>query len=234
MGGRGARNLPAILFYSTYSMKMTTIVIADDHTLIRETWSFLLNAYPPYLVVGECGSGEEAIELARRLRPDVVIIDINLPGMNGIEATAELRMASPAAKILGISMHTHPSFARQMIQKGASGYLTKTSPGDELFRALSDILSGKRYICQEIKDLISEQIVGGDSAEEALRSLTARGLQIISRIARGATSREIGEELGLSLKTIEVHRYNILKKLKLKNTTSLVAFINQQRLELIA
>lgn len=232
--GSQARSLPINLFFSTHSMKKTTILIADDHTLVRETWSFMLNAYPQYCVVGECGSGEEAIELTRRLHPDVVLIDINLPGMNGLEATAHIRRSWPAAKIVGVSMHNHPTYAREMIRQGASAYVTKSSPSEELFRAIGEVLRGKKYICQEIKDTLSEQIISSDNGTESLRSLTARELQVIARIARGATSREISEELGVALKTIEVHRYNILQKLKLKNTASLINFVNQHRLELIA
>lgn len=213
-------------------MNKTTILIADDHTLIRETWSFILNTHPCFSVVGECGSGEAAVKLAGQLRPQVALIDINLPGISGLEATALIRKASPASRILGISMHTHPSFARQMIQKGASGYVTKSSPREELFRAISEILTGKKFVCQEIKDALSEQMVCGDRKQETLHALTARELQVIAHIARGKTSREIGAELGLSVNTVEVHRYRILQKLQLKNTIALIQFIHQNRLTL--
>lgn len=229
-----AAGVPIHLFINPNSMNKTTILIADDHTLIRETWSFLLNAHPDFTVAGECGSGEEAVELARSLRPAIVLLDINLPGMNGIEATAAIRRVSPTSRVLGISMHTHPTFARHMMRQGASGYITKTSPREEMFRALEAVLQGKKFICQEIKDALSEEIIGSDSAREALHALTSRELQIISRIAVGETSREIGEQLGVALKTIEVHRYNILQKLQLKNTAALVNFINHHRLELIS
>ena len=215
-------------------MSKTTILIADDHTLVREAWSFLLNSHPRFTVVGECGSAEEAIELARTLRPQVVILDINLPGMNGIEAVGHIRKCSPASRILGVSMHTLPTYARKMIREGASGYMTKNSPREEMIRAITEVLAGKKYICQEIKDALSEQIISSDSAKETLQSLTGRELQIISRIVRGETSREIGEALGVSLKTVEVHRHNILRKLDLKSTTALIHFINQHRLELIS
>lgn len=214
-------------------MNRTTILLADDHTLIRETWSFMLNAHPRFAVVGECGSGEDAIELARTLRPDIVILDINLPGISGIDATRQIRKCSPASKILGVSLHTHPTYARQMVQQGASGYVTKSSPREEMFRAIAEVLAGKKYICSEIKEAFSERIFSSDRAKDAIGSLTPRELQIISRIVQGETSREIGEALGVSLKTIEVHRYNILRKLDLKNTTALINFINQNRLELI-
>jgi two-component system invasion response regulator UvrY len=214
-------------------MNQTTILIVDDHMLVREAWSFILNDHPGFSVIGACGSGEEAIELARSLRPDIVLMDINLPGMSGIEATSLIRKCSPSSKILGVSMHTLPVYARKMILQGASGYISKSSHRGEMFYAIREVQRGRRYICQEIKDLISEQITGIDAAREALQSLTSRQLQIIARIAQGETSRQIGEALGLSVKTVEVHRYHILQKLNLKNSTSLVNFINQHRLELI-
>lgn len=214
-------------------MKKITILIVDDHTLIRETWSFLLNQQPGFSVVGECGSGEEAIELTRVLHPDIILMDINLPGINGMEAIPLIRKCSPSSKILGVSMHALPTFARNMILQGASGYITKTSSREELFYAIREVQGGRRYICQEIKNTLSEQIISEDGTKDALQSLTGRELQIIARVARGETSRQIGVALGVSIKTIEVHRHNILKKLKLKNTTSLINFINQHRLELI-
>ena len=213
-------------------MNKTTILIADDHTLVRETWSFILNTHPGFEVVGECGSAEEAIELARTLRPHVVIMDINLPGMNGIEATQLIRKYSPASKVLGVSLHTQPTYARKMIQKGAMGYVTKNSSREEMFRAIKEVQEGKKYICQEIKNILSEQMLSGEESEGGINSLSARELEIIARIQKGDSSKEIAEALHISVKTVEVHRYNILHKLKLKNTAALINFINQSQLEL--
>ena len=213
-------------------MNKTTILIADDHTLVRETWSFILNTHPGFEVVGECGSAEEAIELARTLRPHVVIMDINLPGMNGIEATQLIRKYSPASKVLGVSLHTQPTYARKMIQKGAMGYVTKNSSREEMFRAIKEVQEGKKYICQEIKNILSEQMLSGEESEGGINSLSARELEIIARIQKGDSSKEIAEALHISVKTVEVHRYNILHKLKLKNTAALINFINKSQLEL--
>src|SRR5688572_15088036 len=122
-------------------MEKITILIADDHTLVRETWSFILNTDPRFTVVAESGSGEEAIELAKKLRPNVVIMDINLPGMNGIEATQQIRKYSPGTKILGVSLHTQPTYARKMMQNGAMGYVRKNSSREEMFKAILEIRS---------------------------------------------------------------------------------------------
>lgn len=213
-------------------MNKTTILIADDHTLVRETWSFILNTHPEFSVVGECGSAEDAIELARTLRPQVVIMDINLPGMNGIEATSLIRKYSPGSRVLGVSLHTQPTYARKMIQKGAMGYVTKNSSREEMFAAIKEVQEGKKYICQEIKNILSEQMINGEDTDGGINSLSARELEIIARIRKGDSSKEIAEALSISVKTVEVHRYNILHKLKLKNTAALINFINSSQLEL--
>lgn len=213
-------------------MEKITILIADDHTLVRETWSFILNNDPRFQVVAECGSGEEAVELARNLRPNIVIMDINLPGINGIEATQQIRKFSPASKILGVSLHTQPTYARKMMQKGASGYVTKNSSREEMYKAIVEIHSGKKYICEEIKNILSEQVISGEEPQSGLNSLSQREIEIITLIKNGHSSKEIAESLNISVKTVEVHRYNILKKLNLKNAASLVNFINNSQLDL--
>jgi DNA-binding NarL/FixJ family response regulator len=212
-------------------MDKITILIADDHTLVRETWSFILNTDERFQVVAESGSGEEAVEMAKQLRPDVVIMDINLPGMNGIEATQLIRKFSPASRILGVSLHTQPTYARKMIQKGAMGYVTKNSSREEMFKAIIEIQAGRRYICEEIKNILSEQVIGGDEPQNGLNALSQREIEIINFIKKGFSSKEIAESLEISVKTVEVHRYNILKKLNLKNAAALVNYINNSQLE---
>jgi two-component system invasion response regulator UvrY len=212
-------------------MDKITILIADDHTLVRETWSFILNTDPRFTVIAESGSGEEAIELAKKLRPNIVIMDINLPGINGIEATQQIRKYSPGSKILGVSLHTQPTYARKMIQKGAMGYVTKNSSREEMFKAIIEIQGGKKYICDEIKNILSEQIISGEDQQSGLNSLSQREIEIISYIKKGNSSKEIADSLSISVKTVEVHRYNVLKKLNLKNAASLVNFINNSQLD---
>lgn len=212
-------------------MEKITILIADDHTLVRETWSFILNTDDRFQVIAESGSGEEAVELAKQLRPNIVIMDINLPGMNGIEATQLIRKFSPASRILGVSLHTQPTYARKMIQKGAMGYVTKNSSREEMFKAITEIQAGRRYICEEIKNILSEQVINGEDQQGGLNALSQREIEIIHFIKKGFSSKEIAENLDISVKTVEVHRYNILKKLNLKNSAALVNYINNSQLE---
>lgn len=212
-------------------MEKISILIADDHTLVRETWSFILNTDERFNVVAESGNGEDAVELAKQLRPHIVIMDINLPGMNGIEATQLIRKFSPATRILGVSLHTQPTYARKMIQKGAMGYVTKNSSREEMFKAIIEIHEGRRYICDEIKNILSEQVINGEDQQSGLNSLSQREIEIINHIKKGNSSKEIAESLDISVKTVEVHRYNILKKLNLKNSAALVNYINNSQLE---
>jgi two-component system invasion response regulator UvrY len=212
-------------------MEKISILIADDHTLVRETWSFILNTDTRFNVVAESGSGEDAVELAKQLRPNVVIMDINLPGINGIEATQLIRKYSPNSKILGVSLHTQPTYARKMMQKGAMGYVTKNSSREEMFKAILEIQEGKKYICDEIKNILSEQVISGEEQHTGLNSLSQREIEIIAFIKKGFSSKEIADELNISVKTVEVHRYNILKKLNLRNAAALVNFINNSQLD---
>ena len=208
-------------------MQTLRLIIIDDHTLLRQTWSIVLNADPRFSVVGECGNAEQAIELCGELRPDIVLLDINLPGMNGIEAVPIIRKYAPGTKIIGVSLHTQPIYAKKMMQNGALGYITKNSSRDEMMLALSEVHAGRKYICQEIKTILSESLLGGNAESNGLHSLSLREMEIIEKVKLGLSSKEIASETSLAVKTVEVHRYNILKKLKLKNAAELVNFMNQ-------
>jgi DNA-binding NarL/FixJ family response regulator len=206
--------------------KRIKVVIADDHSLMRTAWAFMLNRHPNFIVISECGTGKEAVDIAKELRPDVIIMDINMPDMDGIEATELISIQSPSTRILGISSHSHPSFMRRMIRKGALGYITKNSPVDELFHALNEVVDGRRYICNEMKQLLVEQEFDDHSTKNALNSLTEREMEIVNFLKAGYSSKEIAKKLLLATKTVEVHRYNVLKKLGLKNSTALVNFVH--------
>lgn len=211
-------------------MKSINILIADDHTLIRETWSLILNTHPGFNVIAICGTGEEAVQLAKQHRPDIVIMDINLPGMNGIEATALIRKYAPAAKILAVSLHTQPAYAQKIMLNGASGYVTKSSGRQEMIKAIDEIFAGRKYVCNHIKDILAQQTMYNEDHDKGFNSLTAREIEIIGLIKKGDSSKEIAVSLNLATKTVDVHRYNILKKLKLKNSAEVVDYVNKRGL----
>jgi DNA-binding NarL/FixJ family response regulator len=205
------------------TMKKTTILIVDDHLLIRQTWSFILNSRFDYQVIGDCCNAQEAIKLAGSLFPDIILLDINLKEMNGMDAVPLLLKASPASKILGLSMYDHPAYAGRMIRDGAMGYLTKCSSVSEMFKALKEISCGRKYLCHKIKDIIAGQVMNSEE-ERTVIPLSKRQLEIIEYIKQGLSSKEIAAKLCLAVKTVDVHRYNILKKLGLSNRAALVNF----------
>jgi DNA-binding NarL/FixJ family response regulator len=207
-------------------MSKINILIADDHKLIRETWSYILNSDARFQVVGECGDAQEAVELAKTKRPHVVLMDINMTPFSGLEATQRIRKISPGSKVIGVSMHSQPAYAKKMLQMGARGYVTKNSSKEEMIKAILEVNHGNKYICDEIKNIISEQLLDEKEDSPNINALTEREMQIINFIKEGLSSKEIATNLNISLKTVEVHRHNILKKLKLKNSASLVNFIN--------
>ena len=212
-------------------MEAISILIADDHKLIRDTWSFILNTDNRFKVVAECSNGEEAIEQAKQKRPQIVLMDINMTPVSGLEATRQIRKVSPGSKIIGVSMHSQPAYAKKMLQIGAKGYVTKNSSRDEMFKAIMEVHHGNRYICDEVKSIISEQIMD-DSPSQGINALSERELQIVKLIKEGFSSKEISSQLNISLKTVEVHRHNILKKLNLKNSAALVNYINTYAVDL--
>lgn len=208
-------------------MEKINVLIADDHKLIRETWSYILNSDPRFQVIAECGDSEQAVEVTKLKRPHVVLMDINILPISGFEATERIRRVSPTTKVIGVSMHSQPAYAKKMLQIGAKGYVTKNSSKEEMIKAILEVNEGGKYICEEIKNNISELILEENRDIPNVNALTEREIEIINLIKEGQSSKEIAVSLNISLKTVEVHRHNVLKKLKLKNSASLVNFINQ-------
>lgn len=207
-------------------MGKITILLVDDHKLIRDSWSFILNSDSRFQVIGETSNADEAVEIARTKKPDIVLMDINMTPVNGFEATKLVRKYSPGSKIIGISMHSMPAYARRMLQIGAMGYVTKNSSKDELITSIVEVYGGKKYICEEVKNILAQQELEDEGGTPDMNVLSRRELDIVQLIKEGLSSKEIAIRLDISLKTVEVHRYNILKKLSLKNTAALVNFIN--------
>jgi DNA-binding NarL/FixJ family response regulator len=206
-------------------MAKISIMIVDDHTLIRETWSFLLGRDENFEVIAEVGEGEQAVEIAKTKRPNIVLLDINMVPLNGFDILKLIRKFSPGSKVIAVSMHSQPAYAKKMLRLGAKGYVTKNSPRQEMIDAIKDVNNGNIYICQEVKNILSDQMLGEDEGT-GLNQLSEREIEVINQIKDGHSSKEIADRLGISIKTVEVHRHNILKKLKVKNTASLINFIN--------
>ena len=208
-------------------MKKIKVILVDDHKLIRELWTWLLTSSNKIEVLGESGKLEEAIEMIKDKQPDIVLLDINLPSGSGFDAVPLIREFSPETKIIIVTMFSQPDYCKKMMRLGAMGYVTKNSSQDEMFQAIDAVMQDKTYVCNEIKDNLLDQAMTGEPTETNIKDLTFRELEIIGLIKQGLTSKEIATKFNRSFKTVEVHRHNILKKLKLHNTSALIEFINQ-------
>jgi DNA-binding NarL/FixJ family response regulator len=206
-----------------------TVLITDDHALVRQCWSIVLNESKQFRVVAECSNAEDAIKKAGEMKPEIIMMDINLPDMDGIEATRVIKEFLPDVKILGVSLHAQPAYAAKIIKAGAMGYITKNSTVEEMFQAINEILSGKKFICREVVEMISENFVNGRDHGALLNTLTKRESDIVSLIHKGYSSRQIAETLFMSIRTVSAHRYNIFQKLKIKKTVSLINLVNQHQ-----
>lgn len=211
--------------------KKIRIVIADDHLLIAETWATLINMDPDFEVVKVFDNTQSLIEEISELKPDIAILDININPFSGIEATKMIRRLAPGTKIIGVSMHNQPSFAKKMMRNGAMGYVTKSSNKNEMYEAIRAVMRGEKFICAEIQRNITNQVLMDDD-DNKLSRLTEREIEIIKLIKNGSTNKEIAEKLFLSPRTVETHRARILKKLDLKNSLSLVKYINESFMDL--
>lgn len=166
-------------------MKKISIHIADDHKLIRETWSYVLELDDRLEVVAQSSEGKEAIEDALRVKPDVILMDINMAPVSGLDATRQILQQLPDVKIIGVSMHSQPSYAKQMLKIGAKGYVTKNSSREEMIEAILAVYNGQKFICEEIKNIISQQILNEEEEAPGISSLSEREIQIIKLIKEG-------------------------------------------------
>jgi DNA-binding NarL/FixJ family response regulator len=212
--------------------KKISIMIFDDHNLVAEMWSELINSDERFSVIGICNdTTEKSIETIKTKRPDIVIMDINIQPNSGIDSTKMVKKVSPGTKVIGVSMHNQPSFAKRMLKNGALGYVTKSSNRSEMFEAILSVNDGKIFVCKEIQENLAKQVFEDDETPD-ISKLSEREVEVLKHIKDGMSSKEIGETLFLSTRTVEVHRSNILKKLNLKNTASLLKFIHNSSLDI--
>lgn len=208
--------------------KKISILIVDDHQLIRETWAFILNKDPRLSVIAQCSNATDAIRLAKELNPQIVILDINMTPVTGIQAAEEISKHAPGSKIICVTMYSQVSFVKKLLKLGATGYVTKNSPQGELIDAIISVSDGKRYICSEIINNLTEQIFELESFDT--KTLSSREVEVVKFIKQGLSSKEIAKEMNISVKTVEVYRHYILKKLNIRNTAALVNYINNSQL----
>ncbi len=201
------------------------ILLADDHALVRAGIRALLETLPGVEVVGETGDGLDAVERVRGDPPDVVLLDITLPGLNGLEAAARIAAIGVHTRVLMLSMHASPEYAARALAAGAAGYLNKDSAFNELATALETIVAGQRYLCRALDAKVVQQLEsrGGQEGSELAR-LTPRQREILQLIAEGRSVRDIAERLALSAKTVETHRSQLMQRLDIYDVPGLVRF----------
>ncbi len=203
------------------------VLLVDDHTILRAGIRALLAAEADITVVGEAADGQEAVEKADALRPDLVLMDVVMPRMNGLEATGLIKRRDPAVKVLVLSMYDDDEYVQQVIQAGASGYLLKGIVADDLVRAIREVHAGSSFLNPSVAAKLIEDYVRRVRGEEdapAREPLTAREREVLTLIADGNSNQAIADSLCLSRKTVESHRANIMRKLGLHDVTELVKY----------
>jgi DNA-binding NarL/FixJ family response regulator len=209
------------------------IVIAEDHTILREGLKALLSSSPEIQVVGEAEDGREALRLALELKPDMLLMDLSMPRMSGMEAIREIRKQVPEIRILVLTVHKSEEYVLAALQAGADGYILKDATHAELLMAIETVLSGKHYLTPEVSGKVIEGYLEGKKGvrtDSSWDSLTLREKEILKLIAEGYKNKQIAEFLCISLKTVEKHRDNLIKKLDLHNVAALTAYAMERGL----
>lgn len=208
-------------------MKKIRVLIADDHTIVREGIRMILTAQPDIEVVGEAANGQEAIDLTRKLRPDVVVMDISMPGVSGINATKAIKAEMPEVNVLALTMHEDETYVFQLLKAGASGYVLKRGAASDLVNAVRAASKGEAFLYPSVaKAVVQDYLQRVEAGEERERwdGLTQREREILKLIAEGYTNQEIAQKLYISVKTVQTHRAHILEKLGLHDRTELVRY----------
>ncbi len=208
--------------------QLITVMLADDHTVVREGLRMVLEAEKDIQVVAEARNGREAVELAKKFRPDVIVMDIAMPQLNGFEAASQMMKAFPAAKILVLSAHSDDEYIDKMIAVGASGFLIKQSSAQVLSEAIREVKKGNTFFSAEIARRLekkNKKFLGpnGILKKKNVR-LSSREAEVLQRIAEGKANKEIASELGISIKTVEKHRQHLMEKLNIHDTAGLTRY----------
>jgi DNA-binding NarL/FixJ family response regulator len=206
------------------------VLLADDHSIVRAGLRRIVEESGDMEVIAEAADGREAIRLVRKTAPDVAVIDISMPGLDGLEVVSRLRGHCPDLPILILTMHEEGQYVVRAIQAGAMGYMTKQSAPEQLLKAIRKIHAGSRYLTDEAAETLALRIAKGTGEQSPLDSLSMRELQVLRRLAMGHTNREIAGAYSISIKTVDTYRSRLLKKLNLRNNAELSRFAIQNRL----
>ncbi len=202
------------------------IIIADDHKIIRDGLASMIGREPDLEVVAEADNGREAVRLALDMNPDVVVMDIVMPELNGIEATQQISASNPKIKVVALSMHTDRRFVTRMLKSGASGYLLKDGAFKELAIAIRTVMAGQIYLTPRVQGVVVDEYLHNRDVDEStgLPTLTIREKEVLQLLAEGKSTKEVASHIHVSVKTVETHRQNIMKKLNLSTLAELVKY----------
>ena len=209
---------------------MIKVLLADDHSIVRAGLCRIVEESGDMEVIAEAADGREAIRLVRETSPDVAVIDISMPGLDGLEVVSRLHGLRPDLPILILTMHEEGQYVVRAIQAGAMGYMTKQSAPEQLLKAIRKIHAGSRYLTDDAAETLALRIAKGTGGQTPLDSLSMRELQVLRRLAMGHTNREIASAYNISIKTVDTYRSRLLKKLNLRNNAELSRFAMQNQL----
>jgi two-component system, NarL family, response regulator NreC len=198
------------------------ILLADDHAVVRQGFKLILGAQPDMEIVGEAGNGREAVELAEKLHPDVAVVDVAMPELNGIEATRRMAEVTPRTRVLALSMHKDSVYVREILRAGARGYLLKDQIDSDLLAAVRAVARGEGYLSPSVSDAVLNDY--RRHVSDPIDLLTSREREVLQMIAEGKTNKEIATVLTLSVYTVDAHRGRIMEKLNLHSVNELVRF----------
>lgn len=213
-------------------MNTTSVILADDHAMIRSGIRMLLKEAEDISIIGEAANGEEAVTLTRDLSPDVIVLDLSMPKLSGIEAVRIITRRFPKTKILVLTMHENEEYIVQIVKSGAAGYIVKTAGKDELLKAIRTVATGEKYFSHRVSEILVEGFMKkADGIEETQSGktgpLTRREKEILALVAQGLTNQDIGKKLFISHRTVDTHRTNIMQKLDIHDVANLVRYAVQ-------
>jgi len=211
-------------------MKKIAILLADDHQIVREGLKLLINSQPDMRVIGEAGTGKEALHKARELQPEVVVMDLSMPELNGLQATERLKAEQPEVKVVALTVHEDPTYLRQLCKAGAAGYVLKRSAGDELIEAIHTVMEGGLHFDAKLAGKALAGLTRDPGAKSELHSsdLSDREKEVLTLLAWGNSNKETAAKLGLSIKTVQTYRVRIGEKIGLHSRTEIVAYALRQ------
>jgi len=209
---------------------MIRVLLADDHSIVRAGLRRIVEETDDLAVVAEAAHGREALQHINREPPDVAVVDISMPGLDGLEVTTRLAATHPHLPVLILTMHEEQQYVIRAIEAGAKGYITKQSAPEQLVKAIRKVHSGGRYLTREAAEALALRVARGANSGSDLDALSTRELQVLRRLALGHTNREIAASYNISIKTVDTYRFRLLKKLNLRNNAELSRFAIQNRL----